>query len=266
VVTGTLSSLSREEAAAEIRKRGGKSTGAVTRTTRFLVVGNDPSAKKREQARILGVPEMDATLQRFAGHCLRYGFERLKLQRIIAACDPLNTGSWKVMEEIEGAKRYFEYKERCIFCDIVRQELIDDERLVKDYDSFITITPFASRHPFETWIIPKMHQSSFLELSDAQFGTLAAAFKDTLRRLKVALNDPPFNYILHTRPTSREHHEYFHWHFEIIPKLTKMAGFEWGSGFYINPTTPEEAASYLKTLDKDSPAQKANESSAGRDG
>lgn len=154
-----------------------------------------------------------------------------------------------VLEEIEGARRYFEYKERCIFCDIVRQELTDDERLIQDYDSFIAIQPFASRFPFETWLIPKTHQSSYLEMSDSEYTILARAVKDTLRRLKVALNDPPYNYILHTRPVSKDHHEYFHWHFEIIPKLTRVAGFEWGSGFYINPTAPEEAAAFLKSLD-----------------
>ena len=155
----------------------------------------------------------------------------------------------RVSEEIDGARRYFEFKERCIFCDIVRQELQDQVRVVKDYDAFVAIEPFAPRFPFETWIIPKMHQSSYLELSDAEHLTLARAFKDTLARIKIALNDPPFNYILHTRPVSREHQEYFHWHFEIIPKLTKVAGFERGSGFYINPTAPEEAAAYLRSID-----------------
>lgn len=155
----------------------------------------------------------------------------------------------RVAEEIAGAKRYFEFKERCIFCDIIRQEIQEKERIVSDYDAFISVQPFAPRFPFETWIIPKMHQSSYLELSDSEFIVLARAFKDTLNRLKIALNDPPYNYILHTRPVSKEHQEYFHWHFEIIPKLTKVAGFEWGSGFYINPTTPEEAASYLREID-----------------
>lgn len=172
----------------------------------------------------------------------------------------------KVIEEIVGAKRYFEYKERCIFCDIVRQELADDERLVMDYDSFITLQPFASRFPFETWLVPKTHQSSFLEMSDADYEVLARAMKDTLRRLKEALNDPPFNFVLHTAPITKEHHEYYHWHFEIIPKLTKMAGFEWGSGFYINPTTPEEAAAFLRDLNGENTQAKSTPASAGSDG
>jgi UDPglucose--hexose-1-phosphate uridylyltransferase len=168
----------------------------------------------------------------------------------------------RVAEELEGARRYFEFKERCIFCDIIRQEIQDKERIVSDFDAFIAVQPFAPRFPFETWIIPKMHQSSYLEMSDPEYLVLARTFKDTLTRLKVALNDPPFNYILHTRPVAREHEESYHWHFEIIPKLTKVAGFEWGSGFYINPTTPEEAAAYLRNIDL-SAAQRFRDSGAG---
>lgn len=155
----------------------------------------------------------------------------------------------RVAEEISGAKRYFDYKERCIFCDINRQEIEENERLVSDFDSFIVVQPFAPRFPFETWILPKTHQSSYLEMSDKDHMVLARCIKDTLTRLKIALNDPPFNFILHTRPTSKESHEYYHWHFEIIPKLTKIAGFEWGSGIYINPTTPEESAAFLRNID-----------------
>jgi UDPglucose--hexose-1-phosphate uridylyltransferase len=155
----------------------------------------------------------------------------------------------RVTEEIEGAKKYFDFKERCIFCDVIRQEIDDHSRLVKDHDAFISFEPFASRFPFETWIIPKTHQSSFLEMSDAEYLTLARCLKDTLARLKYALNNPPLNFILHTRPISRESHEFFHWHFEVIPKLTKVAGFEWGSGFYINPTAPEDAAAFLREID-----------------
>ncbi|MFH1372861.1 MAG: galactose-1-phosphate uridylyltransferase [bacterium] len=155
----------------------------------------------------------------------------------------------RVAEEIQGAKRYYEFKERCVYCDIIRQELKDQERMVNDYDSFISIEPFAPRFPFETWLLPKTHQSGYLEMSDSDYTILARSFKDTLARLKVALNDPPFNFALHTSPISREHAEYYHWHFEIIPKLTKVAGFEWGSGFYINPTPPEEAAAFLRDID-----------------
>lgn len=158
----------------------------------------------------------------------------------------------RVQEEVNGARRYYDFKERCIFCDIVRQELGDQERIVRDHDAFVVFAPFASRFPFETCIMPKAHQSSFLEMSDAEYLTLAQCLKDTLSRMKIALNNPPFNFVLHTRPLSPGYEEYYHWHFEIIPRLTKMAGFEWGTGFYINPTPPEEAAAFLRSINTNS--------------
>ncbi|MEW6049750.1 MAG: galactose-1-phosphate uridylyltransferase [Candidatus Zixiibacteriota bacterium] len=171
----------------------------------------------------------------------------------------------RVTEELEGAKRYYEFKERCIFCDIIRQEIMENERIVKDHDAFISFQPFASRFPFETWIIPKTHQSSYLEMSDAEYLNLASAMKDTLLRLKLALNDPAFNFILHTRPISPDSSHFFHWHVEVMPKLTKVAGFEWGSGFYINPTSPEEAATFLRGIDLNGSRRLIRPEAAGTD-
>ncbi len=158
----------------------------------------------------------------------------------------------KVEEEIEGAKKYYDFKERCIFCDIIRQEITDNERIVNDYGDFIAFTPYASRFPFETWLLPKQHITHISDFSDDEFVYLAEALKDVLNRLRVALNNPPYNFLLHTAPIGNEYDNLFHWHIEIIPKLTKIAGFEWGSGFYINPTLPEDAASFMREID---PAQ-----------
>ncbi|UCD93400.1 MAG: galactose-1-phosphate uridylyltransferase [Candidatus Zixiibacteriota bacterium] len=155
----------------------------------------------------------------------------------------------KVADEIAGAKRYYDFKERCIFCDIIRQEISDKERIVSDYGDFISFEPYASRFPFETWLMPKQHISHLVDFSDDIFIYLAEALKDTLNRIRVALNNPPFNYILHTAPTGNEYNNLYHWHIEIIPKLTKIAGFEWGSGFYINPTLPEDAAAFMREVD-----------------
>ncbi|MFH1688378.1 MAG: galactose-1-phosphate uridylyltransferase [bacterium] len=177
-----------------------------------------------------------------AGASLEHGHSQLIATPIIPK---------RVAEELSGAKRYYDFKERCIFCDIVRQELLDRSRLVADHDAFLVLQPFAPRFPFETWILPKAHQSSYLELSESEITVLARTVQDALARLKLALNGPAYNLMLHTRPVSREYHEYYHWHIEIIPKLTKVAGFEWGSGFYINPTPPEESAAYLRKIDPD---------------
>jgi len=154
----------------------------------------------------------------------------------------------RVWEEIDGARRYYDYKERCIFCDIVSQEISDDVRVVCANESFISIEPFAARFPFETWLLPKKHAPAFEDLEDAEMCLLARLLKETLVRLNSALSSPPYNFILHTLPCQGDNRLWYHWHIEIMPTLTKVAGFEWGSGFYINPTAPEEAAKYLREI------------------
>lgn len=150
------------------------------------------------------------------------------------------------LESLAGAQTYFNYKERCIYCDIIRQELSSDIRVVAQNRDFLAFEPFAPRFPFETWILPLRHYSAFEETPVDKFLTLAELFSSVLKKINNALSFPPFNYMLHTSPLDKSDLEYDHWHFEIIPRLTKVAGFEWGSGFYINPTPPEDAARYLR--------------------
>jgi len=152
----------------------------------------------------------------------------------------------RVSEEVDGAREHYNFKERCIFCDIIRQETESQTRLISENDGFLAITPFASRFPFEMWIIPKMHQSAFEESQKREFELLAPLLKDMLGRLDRVLDFPAYNYIVHTSPIGEPAQDYYHWHMEIMPKLTKVAGFEWGTGFYINPTPPEEAAKFLR--------------------
>ncbi len=154
----------------------------------------------------------------------------------------------RVIEELDGSRRYYDYKERCIFCDIVRQELKAHERVVDETPGFVTISPFAARFPYETWVLPRSHQPSFRDMSAAQRAELALILSRILRRLKYGLNDPDYNLMLHTTPVGNEHDRAYHWHIELMPKLTHVAGFEWGTGFYINPTAPEEAAEYLRSV------------------
>jgi UDPglucose--hexose-1-phosphate uridylyltransferase len=149
-------------------------------------------------------------------------------------------------EEISGSKNYFDYKERCVFCDIVYQELSEGVRIVAENSEFLSIAPFAARFPFETWILPKKHISAFERNPEWMFTFLAEIFSETFQKLDRALACPPYNYMLHTAPLNSRSDEYNHWHFEIIPRLIRIAGFEWGSGFYINPTPPEEAAKFLR--------------------
>lgn len=151
----------------------------------------------------------------------------------------------RAMEELEGAKRYYYYKERCVFCDIIRQELSSGERIITENEHFLAFSPFASRFPFETWIAPKDHKDSFGDIDKNEIRPLAEIMRNTLRRLVDTLNDPPFNFVIHTSPCDGHCSDYFHWHIEIMPRLTKVAGFEWGSGFYVNPTPPECATKFL---------------------
>jgi UDPglucose--hexose-1-phosphate uridylyltransferase len=151
-----------------------------------------------------------------------------------------------VREELTSAKEYYGFKERCIFCDIIRQEMEDGLRVIAENESFITIAPYAPRFPFEMCIVPKIHQSAFEESQKHEFEHLAAMLKDMLSRLDRVLDFPAYNHIIHTSPIPEASNDYYHWHIEIMPKLTKMAGFEWGTGFYINPTPPEESAKFLR--------------------
>jgi UDPglucose--hexose-1-phosphate uridylyltransferase len=153
-----------------------------------------------------------------------------------------------VAEEMAGARQYFDFKERCIFCDIVRQEIADGRRVIYENAGFVAVAPYAPKFPFETWILPKAHASHFEDAQRVQFGQLANVLRTTLRKLNAALDSPPFNFIVHTAPFNEREVPHYHWHLEIMPTLSKVAGFEWGSGFYINPTPPEDAAAFLRDI------------------
>jgi UDPglucose--hexose-1-phosphate uridylyltransferase len=153
----------------------------------------------------------------------------------------------RAKEEMDGARKFYDYKERCIFCDIIQQEINQGVRLVSENQEFITVCPYAPRFPFEVWILPKQHRHEYQANSKEMIENLALTLSDTLKRLNRVLDTPPYNFILHTAPVNHiDTSLYYHWHIEIIPKLTRVAGFEWGSGFYINPTPPEESARFLR--------------------
>jgi UDPglucose--hexose-1-phosphate uridylyltransferase len=161
----------------------------------------------------------------------------------------------RIREELVGAQVYYEYKDRCIFCDIVREELRQKDRIVYENNGFISFCPFASRFPFEIWTLPKKHHPDYDSMGRDEIFAFADAMKVTLGKLVKALNGPHYNYMLHTGPVRWRRRGYwatiesdFHWHVEIIPRLTNTAGFEWGTGFYINPTIPEEAAKFLQEI------------------
>jgi UDPglucose--hexose-1-phosphate uridylyltransferase len=150
-----------------------------------------------------------------------------------------------VKEELDGGARYYDLKQRCVWCDIIRQDR-GGRRIILEDNGFIVLAPFAPRFPFETWIMPRAHRSSFEESGYEDLHALARTLREFLGRMNRVLHTPPYNFMLHTAPLHDSRLPYFHWHLEIIPKLTKVAGFEWGSGFFINPMAPEDSAGHLR--------------------
>jgi UDPglucose--hexose-1-phosphate uridylyltransferase len=187
----------------------------------------------------------------FKNHGWAAGGGRVKHARSQLIATPANPK--RVKEELVGSMRYFEFHERCVFCDMIKQESHQKERMVMDTDGIVAIVPFASRFPFEVWLLPKRHSCDFTTLEVSERQALAAALKTVLLKLKKLLNDPPYNFVIHTAPFRRPKVGYwktidqdYHWHIEITPRVTRVAGFEWGTGFYICPVTPEQAAEYLR--------------------
>ncbi len=151
-----------------------------------------------------------------------------------------------VQEELLGSRRFWQSHGVCVFCRLVEEERRVRERVVFENDAFLVYAPYASRLPFETWILPKRHQARFLAAETGELRGLAQALRQSLRKLHEGLHDPPYNFYLHTAPLKGDHEAFYHWHLEILPKLTTWAGFELGTGIMINVTRPEEAAAFLR--------------------
>lgn len=151
-----------------------------------------------------------------------------------------------VADEINGAEKYYDYKERCVFCDIIQQELADGKRIVFENDTFLAFMPYAARFPYEICIIPKDHAASFMDIVKNQVTDLATVMSNVFSMIKDALGNVPYNFMVHGAPFDNPESEtYYHWHIELIPKLSKVAGFEWGSGFHINAVAPEDACRHI---------------------
>jgi UDPglucose--hexose-1-phosphate uridylyltransferase len=154
----------------------------------------------------------------------------------------------RINQEMAGSKTFFDYRGRCIFCDIINQELDYKERLIEDNDHFIALNPFASRFPFETWILPRQHMSHFEAVPQSLLPSLSHIMKSIFTKLEKSLNNPPYNMLIHSTPFNISESEHYHWHIEIIPRITRTAGFEWGTGFYINPVPPEDSTKYMRQI------------------
>lgn len=165
----------------------------------------------------------------------------------------------RLATELHNCRDYFERKERCLICDLLQQELADGTGIIRDDGHFVVLSPYAASYPFELRILPRHHRHDFALLPDQELGWLAETLKETLTRLRNVLRDPPYNLVLQTAPPQHERYGKptywsslpydFHWYLELVPRLTRVAGFERSTGFQINPTPPEEAAQFLRDAD-----------------
>ncbi len=149
---------------------------------------------------------------------------------------------------LDGARQYYEMHDRNVFDDILHQELDDGRRLVHDAGAFVLLAPYASRVPFELWIVPRFHATRYEAANRDQLEGLADILALALDRLDRGLGDPAYNLVIQSAPYGLDDVPWYRWHIQIMPNLTRVAGFELGTGFFINSTAPEEAADFLRSL------------------
>jgi UDPglucose--hexose-1-phosphate uridylyltransferase len=154
----------------------------------------------------------------------------------------------QVSDELEGARKFYQQNGQCVYCAIISADLVDGSRIVSENQYFVALCPYAPRFSFETWLLPKQHLASFDGASELERREFALTLRETLIRLDRCLNHPPFNYVLHSAPFDATADSYYHWHLEIMPRLSGVAGFEWGSGYFINTAAPEDTARTLREL------------------
>lgn len=149
-------------------------------------------------------------------------------------------------EELKGFGDYVRWKERCVLCDILKQELTDGRRILLREGRILAFVPFAPRFPYECWFVPTAHQHDFGAAPAEVLRDLARALQEVLRRIRRLLHDPPYSFVLHSSPLGEFTHEEYHWHVELVPRQPQVLGLEWGTGIHINPVAPETAADRLR--------------------
>jgi UDPglucose--hexose-1-phosphate uridylyltransferase len=152
----------------------------------------------------------------------------------------------RIDDELAGASAYHRRKERCAFCDLLAEELHLRTRVVLERPGFVALAPYASHHPYETWLLPQSHSADFDALPDDALPELAALLLDLLARLRRVLDDPPYSVALHAGPLDGSRHADYHWHWEIVPLVGQELGMEWATGIVSNPVPPETAAHALR--------------------
>ena len=151
-----------------------------------------------------------------------------------------------------SARTHFDEVGACAYCEMLQEELADGRRIILESEHFVAFSPYAASTPFHVWIVPKQHSASLLHATPAALEDLGRSLHFILRSLYVGLNNPDFNYVLRSAPVRDLGAPYLHWYITIVPRISLAAGFELGSGIYINPSLPEECADYLRTVDSSS--------------
>jgi len=159
--------------------------------------------------------------------------------------------SSNVRLRLEEASRSHDEEGACLYCRVLADELAAGERILETNSDFAAFIPHAALSPYHTWIFPRRHASSFDAITDSEIVALAQMLHRVLRRLSVALGDPDFNFGIRSSPISQSQSEYYHWYFAVVPRLGHLAGFELGSGMYINSLCPEDAAEHLRRVQID---------------
>jgi len=154
----------------------------------------------------------------------------------------------QVRERFNNAQKYFDDNFECVYCKILAEELKEGSRVFFETKHFVAFIPYAALSPFYSWIYPKRHYSCFGDITDEEVSDLGIMLQTTLKKYYVGLNDPDYNYVIRSAPTDSNNLDYFHWYISVIPRITKTAGFELGSGMYINPSLPENDAKFLKEI------------------
>ena len=156
-----------------------------------------------------------------------------------------------IRSRMEEALRFYDSNGQCIFCAVLADELAEGKRVVTESEHFVAFIPFASLTPFSLWIFPRRHMASFAAIQPEEIQDLARVLRSVLAKLYYGLGNPDYNYIVRTSPSEGRYLRYYHWYITVVPRLTRTAGFELGSGMYINPTIPEANAEFLGNLPAD---------------
>jgi len=157
----------------------------------------------------------------------------------------------QVRHRMEDAMTYHDNTGRCVYCKMIEEEIAEKSRIIKESKHFVTFIPFAACSPFHTWLLPKRHMASFSAITEEELKDLAVILKSLLAKVYIGLNNPDYNYVIRSANKEMGHVKYFHWYISLIPIVTKMAGFELGTGMFINVALPEKSAEFLRNINEE---------------